>query len=117
MILSLSLPKISEHLLGATIHRILAQPGAELRPGSPVCEVRADLGAAGQQDCPPVLYFRVVATERAHLSRMVVAVGDAIGPNALLGVATTAAGESADGAPARALRTMSVGIQVDPLAD
>jgi hypothetical protein len=117
VILSLSLPKMGDHLLGATVHRILARVGDELRPGTPLLEVRADLGAAGQQDCPPVQSFRIVATERAHLSRLLVAVGDALGPGAVLGLATTTTGENDDGPPSRALRSMSVAIRVDPLVD
>ena len=117
MILSLSLPRIGSQLLGATVHRVLVHAGDELRPGTPMIEVRADLGAAGGQDCPPVQYFRIVATERAHFRRLFVAVGDNLAPGAPLGLATTDAAEQADGAPARVLRSMSVGIQVDPLAD
>jgi hypothetical protein len=117
MILSLSLPKISEQLLGATVHRILAKSGDELRPGTPLFEIVADLGASGDQDCPPVQCFRIVATERAYLNRLLVSIGENLGPGAQLGVATTIVDESAEGVATRALRSMSVGIQIDPLAD
>jgi hypothetical protein len=117
MILALSLPKIADQLVRATVHRIVVTPGTELKPGTALLEVRADLGGGGEQDCPPLQFFRIVATERAHLSRLLVAAGDELVPGATIGVATTTAGESAEGAPTRALRSMSVGIRVDPLAD
>jgi pyruvate/2-oxoglutarate dehydrogenase complex dihydrolipoamide acyltransferase (E2) component len=117
LILALSLPKLGEQLVGAAVHRVLVEPGQPLRPGTPVMEVRADLGARGQQDCPPTQYFRIVATEKAFLKRVLVSVGENLAPGASLVVATTAEDESSDGAPARALRSMTVGIRVDPLSE
>jgi hypothetical protein len=116
VILALSLPKISDRLVGASIHRVLVEPGQEIKPGTPIVEVRADLGSAGDQDCPPIQYFRIVATERGYLGRTLVALGDALGPGAPLALATTSAGESCDGPIARPMRSMSVAIRIDPLS-
>ena len=104
-------------MLGATVRRLLVKAGDELRPGTPLFEVRVDLGASGEQDCPPVQHFRIVSTERAHVRELRVEAGDDIAAGALLGVCTTTGAEPADGPAARALRSMSVGIQIDPLAD
>ena len=117
MIMNLSLPKISDQFVSASIFRVLVEPGQELKPGTPIVELRADLGGSGEQDCAPVQYFRIVATERAHLGRLLVAVGDNLGPGAALAIATSQPGESSEGTPVRALRAMSVGIRVDPLSE
>lgn len=116
MILSLSLPRVGEEMRAGTIHRVLARAGDPLRPGTPIVEVRVDLSAAKAQDCPPVFYFRLIATERAHLRTIAAEAGAVLDVGAPLGVATTTADESADGPPARGLRTTSVAIQVDPLS-
>ncbi len=115
MILSLILPRVGERMRRGVVHRVIAQPAEHLRPGSPLLEVRVDLGEAKAQDCPPVYYFRLLATERAHLRALRAATGDVIETGAALGVATTAPDESADGSPARPLRTTAVFIQVDPI--
>jgi hypothetical protein len=99
-----------------TVHRLLAHPGDALRPGTALMEVRVDLGAAKAQDCPPTFYFRLIATERAHLRTLVAAPGDVLDVGAPLGIATSAPDETFDGPASRALRTTSVAIQVDPLS-
>jgi hypothetical protein len=116
VILSLSLPRVGEQMQAGTVHRVLASPGDALRPGTPLLEVRVDLGAAKAQDCPPMFYFRLMATERAHLRALGVAPGDVLEVGGALGVATTTLDESLEGDPTRALRTTSVAIQVDPLS-
>jgi hypothetical protein len=116
MILSLSLPRVGEQMHEGTIHKVLARPGDALRPGTPLLEVRVDLGAAKAQDCPPLLFFRIIATERAVLRTLTVAPGDLLKTGHLCGTATSDATESADGPAARALRTTAVAIQVDPLS-
>ena len=116
MILSLTLPRVGELMSHGTVHKLIARPGDDLRPGAALLEVRVDLGAAGRQDCPPVFFFRLIATEKARLAAITVAAGDAVAVGGRLGVATTSAGEPFDGAAARGLRTMSVAIQIDPLA-
>jgi len=116
MILSLSLPRVGAQMQRGTIHKLIAKAGDELRPGTPLLEVRVDLGAAKAQDCPPLVFFRIVATERAFLRSLDVSLGAVLDVGALLGVATTDRSENAAGTAARNLRTTSVAIQIDPLS-
>jgi hypothetical protein len=116
LILALILPRVGAQMHQGTIHRLLAKPGDELRPGTPLLEVRVDLGAAKAQDCPPLLFFRIIATERACLRSLDVSLGEVLDAGAKLGVATSDGTEDCEGQPARALRTTSVAIQIDPLS-
>jgi hypothetical protein len=116
LILALILPRVGSQMHQATIHKLLAKAGDDLRPGTPLLEVRVDLGAAKAQDCPPLLFFRIIATERACLRSLDVFLGDVLDAGARLGVATSDGTESVEGQPARALRTTSVAIQIDPLS-
>jgi hypothetical protein len=116
MILSLSLPRVGAQMQQGTIHKVIAKPGDELRPGTPLFEVRVDLGSAKAQDCPPLFFFRVIATERAHLRSLDVALGQVLDVGGKLGVATTDRIEDAGGEATRGLRITSVAIQIDPLS-
>jgi hypothetical protein len=116
MILSLVLPRIGAQIRQASIHKIVANPGDELRPGTPLLEIRVDFGSAKAQDCPPLAFFRIIATERAHLRSISVVPGGLLETGALLGLASTDRSDSADGAPTRALRLTSIAIQIDPLS-
>jgi hypothetical protein len=116
MILSLSLPRVGALMRQGTIHKLLAKPGDELRPGVPLLEVRVDLGAANAHDCPPLFFFRVIATERAFLRSWVVSQAALLEVGAPLGVASTQSGETFEGPAARTLRTTCVAVQIDPLA-
>ncbi len=116
MILSLSLPRVGAQMQQGTIHKLLAKPGDQLRPGTPLLEVRVDLGTAKAQDCPPLVFFRIISTERAHLRSLDAELGAVLDVGAPLGVATTDGSESTEGPAARALRTTSVAIQIDPLS-
>lgn len=116
MILPVMLPRLGEAMRSATIHRLLACPGDALRPGTPLLELRVDLGAGQAQDCPPVIHLRIVATERGHLRAWSAAAGDLLEVGARIGLATSSPDEPVDGAPARALRSTAVVIQIDPLA-
>lgn len=116
MIYSLALPRVGDQMHEGTIHRLLAKAGDALRPGTPLLELRVDLGAAKAQDCPPLLFFRIIATERAWLRAISVAPGEVLPIGASFGRATSDPAEDDGGAPARALRTSAVAIQVDPLS-
>ncbi len=116
MILSLVLPRVGEQMRSGRVRRLLASPGDPLRPGTPVAEISVDLGATRAQDCPPVFHFRLISSERGHLRAWSAAVGDEVAVGARLGVVTSGPEEPVDGAVARALRTASVAVQVDPLA-
>ena len=65
MILSLSLPRSGLQMQRGTIHKLIAKPGDELRPGTPLLEVRVDLGADKMQECPPRVWLRIIGRERA----------------------------------------------------
>jgi pyruvate/2-oxoglutarate dehydrogenase complex dihydrolipoamide acyltransferase (E2) component len=116
MIYSLVLPKVGAQMSRGTIHRLSAGVGDELRPGVPLLEVRVDLDSSKAQDCPPLFFFRVIATERGVLRALNVAVGDVLDAGAVIGVVTSTAAESAEGVATRVLRTTSVAIQIDPLS-
>ncbi len=116
MILSLVMPRIGAQVQQASVHKIIANPGDELRPGTPLLEIRVDIGSAKAQDCPPLSFFRIIATERAHLRTVEVAPGGLLAVGAPLGLASTDRTESLDAAPTRALRLTSVAIQIDPLS-
>lgn len=116
MILSLVMPSIRAPIRQASIHKIIANPGDELRPGTPLVEIRVDIGSAKAQDCPPLSFFRIIATERAHLRSLGVVLGGLLETGAPLGLASTDRTESLDGAPTRPLRLTSVAIQIDPLS-
>jgi len=116
MILSITLPRVGEQMHRGMIHRVLAREGDMLRPGTPLLEVRVDIGAAKAQDCPPEFFFRLLATERGYLRKLLVAPTDLIEVGAAIGVATTVADEPLEQPAVRALRTTSVAIQVDPFS-
>ncbi len=116
MILSVVVPRLGDRTPGGTVHRLLARAGEPLRPGSPLFELRVDLGAARAQDCPPIVHFRILSTERGHLRAWTAAEGDALDAGAAVGLATSAPDEATDGPAARPLRTSSLVVQVDPLA-
>lgn len=116
MIFEVVLQRAGDGMRDGTVHRLLARPGDAIRPGTPLLEVRVDFGAEKAQDCPPVIHYRLVSTERGHLRSWSAAPGDVLAVGAALGVVTSAPDEPAGGPAARALRTTSVAIQVDPLA-
>lgn len=116
MILALNMPRAGAQMTHGTVHRLVAKPGDELRPGTPLLEVRVDLEAEKAQDCPPLFFFRVLCTERGVLRALSATPGALLAVGAPLGVVTSTAAEPAEGAPARALRTTQVAIQIDPLS-
>lgn len=116
MILSLTLPKVGAQMAQGTIHRLVAKPGDELRPGTPVLEVRVDLESEKAQDCPPLFFFRIISTERAVFRSFSVEVGALVDVGSVIGVVTSQATESLDGPAIRPLRTTSAAIQIDPLS-
>ena len=116
MILSLTLPKAGGQMSQGSIHKLIAKAGDALRPGTPLMEVRVDLGSDKAQDCPPLYFFRIISTERGVLRSLNIETGALVNVGQTLGIATSSAEESAEGQPARALRTTSVAIQIDPLS-
>jgi len=115
MILSLTMPKVGAQMTHGTVFRLVAKAGDELKPGTPLMEVRVDLESEKAQDCPPLFFFRILATERGVLRSLGAEQGALLAVGTPLGVVTSTAAETAEGAPVRALRTTSVAIQIDPL--
>jgi pyruvate/2-oxoglutarate dehydrogenase complex dihydrolipoamide acyltransferase (E2) component len=116
MIFAIRMPRTGELMQVGTVHRLMAAEGAALRPGTPLLEVRVALEQSQAQDCPPLLFFRIIATERGFLRKLSAAPGDVLDVNSILGVATTTLEETSAGPAARGLRTTAVVIQIDPLA-
>ena len=116
MILAIMLPRMGESMRAGQVHRLIAQPGDALRPGSPLLEVRVDLEEANARDCPAVIFFRLIAIERAHLRTLQVVHRDLLEIGSTIGIATSTIDEEVAGAAQRALRTASVAIHVDPLS-
>lgn len=116
MIFSLAMPRAGAEMQQGTIHKLIAKPGDALKPGTPILEVRVDLGASKAQDCPPLFFFRLIATERGVLRTLQVAQGQLVDVGATLGVVSSTADEDATATPTRAVRTTSVAVQVDPLS-
>ena len=116
MILSLVLPRMGEFSRPGIVRRVMARVGDALRPGAPLMEVRIDLDEANARDCPAVIIYRLIATERAYLRTMLVSPGDVIDASASFGFATTTPDEALQAGAVRALRTTSVSIMVDPLS-
>jgi hypothetical protein len=116
MILSLVLPRMGEISRPGTVRRVMAIAGDALRPGTPLMEVRVDLDEANARDCPATIFYRLIATERAYLRTLLVAPGDIIEGSASFGLATTIPDEALQAPAARALRTTSVSIMVDPIS-
>jgi hypothetical protein len=116
VIFALTMPRVGAQMQQGQIHKLLAKVGDALKPGTPLLEVRVDLGGANAQDCPPLFFFRLMATERAVLRSLDVSLGDVLDVGSKLGIATSDGAESVETLPARALRTTSVAIQIDPLS-
>ena len=112
MILSLTLAKLGTHMERAQIHRVCVQPGDAVRPGSALLELRVDLGAAAAQDCPPLFYYRLVATESATVRFSELKPDDEVEVGARLLLLSSTHDEPL-GPPARPLRCTAIGIHVD----
>ena len=113
MILSLSLLPLGAQMQRARIHRVCAQPGDAVRPGSALLELQVELGSSAAQDCPPMFYYRLVCTEKAVVRTLGVSAGDQLKVGAPLGLFSSTADEPLDAAAARALRCTAISIRVD----
>jgi pyruvate/2-oxoglutarate dehydrogenase complex dihydrolipoamide acyltransferase (E2) component len=113
MLLTLTLPRIGEHMRTAVIRTVHAEAGAAMMPGSKLIDIVVDLSSVALQDCPPVAMYRIALTERAVLREIAVAPGDEIAVGALVARFTTEPDEPLTGPSARAARVAIAGI-VDP---
>jgi pyruvate/2-oxoglutarate dehydrogenase complex dihydrolipoamide acyltransferase (E2) component len=55
------LPEIFTAKVVVTVHQWRIAPGDTVERGTPLVELRYDMGMGLQTDCPPVTYLRVVA--------------------------------------------------------
>ena len=116
MLLSLTLPRINEHMLSAVVAAVHPSACAELAVGAKLVDLTVDLTAIAAQDCPPISHFRVVLRERAWLRRLLVARGDEVAVGAPLAWFSTEPDEPLDAAPAREARISIAGILMPPRA-
>jgi hypothetical protein len=110
LLLTLSLPRINEHMLSARVAAVHAPVGSALAVGSKLVDLTVDLTAIAAQDCPPVSHFRMVIRERAWLRELRVARGDEIAVCARIALLSTDPDEPLDAAPAREARVTVAGI-------
>lgn len=110
MLLSLTLPRINEHMLSAVVAAVHPSARAELAVGAKLVDLTVDLTAIAAQDCPPVSHFRMVVRERAWLRELAVAHGDEIAVGTRIALFSTAPDEPLDTEPVRELRVAIAGI-------
>ena len=113
LLLTLTLPRISEHMATAVVTTIHAAEGAAMAIGSKLLDLSVDLSAVAAQDCPPVAHYRIALRERVWLRELLTASGAEIAAGAPLASFSTDPNEALAGVPARAVRITLVGI-VDP---
>jgi hypothetical protein len=114
LLLTLTLPRINDHMTTASIEAIHADVGAALAPGAKLLDLTVDLSAIAPQDCPPVSHYRLVLRDRVWLRRMALARGDEVDVGALVAEFTTTPDEPLDVEPARAVRVTVAGILAQP---
>jgi hypothetical protein len=113
VILSLTLPPLAEMDASVTVHALHASLGSALVPGGRLMDLRLDLGASVQHDCPPVSFHRLVVRQRVWLRRLHVAVGQDVPNGALLGLFSTTPDEPEEGPVEGALRVSMAMVLVD----
>ena len=110
MLLTLTLPRISELMSLAVVEAVHASPGVALAPGAKLFDISVDLSAAAAHDCPPVSMYRIVLRDRAWLRSVAVACGDEVPVGTVLAQLSTDPDEPLDGATGRAARLTIAGI-------
>jgi hypothetical protein len=103
LLLTLTLPRIHDHMSTAVVRKIHAGEGARLGVGAPLLDVDIDLSAVAEHDCPPVSCYRIAPRESAWLRRLEVTAQADIAPGTTIALLSTEADEALDG-PRRALR-------------
>jgi hypothetical protein len=110
LLLTLSLPRINDHMSTAVIEAIYITEGGPIGLGSKLLDLRVDLSAVFAHDCPPVSFYRIAVRERIWLRRLYVARTNEIEVGALLGIFSTGADEPLDREAARPVRVGVAGI-------
>lgn len=113
MLLTLTLPRIGEHMMTAVIRTIYGAEGTAMALGSKLLDLSVDLSAVAAQDCPPVALYRIALRDRVWLRELAVAQGSEIEVGAPLARFSTEPEEPLTGTPARAVRITVAGI-IDP---
>jgi hypothetical protein len=114
MIFEFRLPLISPHMSVALIECLYATPGASLKTGDKLLDLRVDLTDTFAQDCPPVSFYRIIMRENAVLREFLVGAGSPCKPADLIAVFSTRADEPKDQPPQRPLRFATAGIVHHP---
>ena len=104
MLLSLTLPRITELMGTAQIDVIHAKLGALAPVGSKLLDLTIDLSAEAAHDCPPVSHYRLVLRDKVWLRRLDVAPGDTPDVGSALALFSTTADEPLEAPPQREVR-------------
>ena len=110
MLITLTLPRINQHMTVAVIGRIYAAESDFLNIGAKLMDLSIDLSAVAPHDCPPISRYRIVLRDRVWVRRLVVSTGDDVAPGADLAIFSTEADEPITGPPGRAARVTVAGI-------
>ena len=97
MLLILEMPAVGARMREGTVHNVLVPAGVRIEKGVPLVEVRVDLSADANQNCPPISYFRIVASEAAWFRALDVSQGETRPVGAALARFTTLADEPLSG--------------------
>ncbi len=114
MIFEFRLPLISPHMSVALVECVYAAPGASLKAGDKLLDLRIDLTDTFAQDCPPVSFYRIILRENAVLRECRLGAGSPCKPGDLIAVLSTRGDEPADQPPQRSLRFATAGIVHHP---
>jgi len=110
MLISLTLPRINQHMTVALVRRIYAAEGDFVTLGSKLMDLSIDLSAVAPHDCPPISLYRIVLRDRVWVRRLAVSAGDDVAAGADLATFSTEADEPITGSPGRAARVTVAGI-------
>jgi pyruvate/2-oxoglutarate dehydrogenase complex dihydrolipoamide acyltransferase (E2) component len=114
VVLSLVLPRMAELESSVRLEKIYVVEGDQIASGSKLFELRVDLSAVAEQDCPPVTYFRVVSRERGWVRKAQAEVGKAYSVGDLLALVSTDPTEPIEGDAVRVLRTACAAVVREP---
>jgi hypothetical protein len=114
MIFEFRLPLISPHMTVALIECLYPAPGASLKTGDKLLDLRVDLTSTFKQDCPPVSFYRIIMRENAVLREFLLGAGGSCKPGDLIAVFSTSAVEARDQPAQRPIRFATAGIVHHP---
>jgi len=110
MLITLTLPRINQHMTVAVIRRIYAAEGEFVNIGAKLMDISIDLSSVAPHDCPPISLYRFAMRDRIWLRRLAVSPGDDVVVGADLAYFTTDANEPVTAMPGRAARVTVAGI-------